>query len=195
LLFVPLSFAGYPWSPAVVSGLIAVLLMIVVSPSLGAVQGMLHAAVDARPTASPGRSTSAASPLATGRPSPTDSRPRTVRFRCRTGRPSRRKTSSTSTTRRAEFRERSIPSPEHVTTDPQRLSDERRYDVPVTVIATEFSSEMLQGWLEQGLAPVREFTKLRDVEYVDLPTGHWPQFTRPEQLARAILHTLTEAHA
>ena len=37
------------------------------------------------------------------------------------------------------------------------------------------------------MAPVREFTKIRDVEYVDLPTGHWPQFTRPEDLARAIL--------
>jgi pimeloyl-ACP methyl ester carboxylesterase len=88
---------------------------------------------------------------------------------------------------RAEFRERAIPSPAHVTSDPQRLSDERRYDVPVTVIATEFTSEMLRKWVEQGLAPVREFAKIRDVEYVDLPTGHWPQFTRPEELARAIL--------
>ena len=28
---------------------------------------------------------------------------------------------------------------------------------------------------------------MRDVEYVDLPTGHWPQFTRPRDLAQAIL--------
>jgi pimeloyl-ACP methyl ester carboxylesterase len=88
---------------------------------------------------------------------------------------------------RAEFRGRAIPSPEHVTRDPQRLSDERRYDVPVTVISTEFTSEMLREWIAQGLAPVREFTKIREVEYVDLPTGHWPQFTRPEELGRAIL--------
>jgi pimeloyl-ACP methyl ester carboxylesterase len=94
---------------------------------------------------------------------------------------------------RAEFRERAIPSPEHVTRDPQRLSDERRYDVPITVIATEFTSEMLQGWIAQGLAPVREFTKIRDVAYVDLPTGHWPQFTRPEDLGRAILATIKGA--
>src|SRR5919106_2635881 len=39
---------------------------------------------------------------------------------------------------RAEFRKRAIPSPELVTRDPQQLSDERRYDVPVTVISTEF---------------------------------------------------------
>jgi pimeloyl-ACP methyl ester carboxylesterase len=88
---------------------------------------------------------------------------------------------------RATFRQRAIPSPEHVTSDPQRLTDERRYGVPVTVVSTEFTSEMLREWIEQGLAPVRELTKIRDVEHVDLPTGHWPQFTRPEELAQAII--------
>jgi pimeloyl-ACP methyl ester carboxylesterase len=92
---------------------------------------------------------------------------------------------------RADFRERAIPSPQGITGDPQHLCDERRYEVPVTVISTEFTSDMLQGWIEQGLAPVREFTKIRDVTYVDLPTGHWPQFTRPEDLARAILSAVS----
>ena len=87
----------------------------------------------------------------------------------------------------AEFRERAIPSPEHVTRDPQRLSDERRYDIPVTVVCPEFTSDMLRKWMEQGLEPVRELAKIRHIEYVDLPTGHWPQFTRPEELARAIV--------
>jgi len=87
---------------------------------------------------------------------------------------------------RAAFRERAIPSPAGVNGDPQRLSDEGRYDVPVTVIATEFTTEMLRGWIERGLGPVRELTRIREVEYVDLPTGHWPQFTRPEELGRAI---------
>ena len=88
---------------------------------------------------------------------------------------------------RARFRERAIPSPEHVTIDPQQLSDERRYLVPVTVICTEFSSDQLQAWIDEGLAPVQEFTRIRKVELVDLPTGHWPQFTRPADLGRAIL--------
>lgn len=87
---------------------------------------------------------------------------------------------------RAAFRERAIPSPAHLTTDTQELSDERRYDVPVTVIATEFTSEMLREWIETEV-PVEEFKKIHSVEYVDLPTGHWPQFTRPEELGRAIL--------
>jgi pimeloyl-ACP methyl ester carboxylesterase len=88
---------------------------------------------------------------------------------------------------RAAFRERAVPSPAHVASDPQRLSDERRYDVPITVIACEFSSATLQGWIQQGHPYVRELARIRDVEYVDLPTGHWPQFTRPEDLGRAIL--------
>ena len=88
---------------------------------------------------------------------------------------------------RAAFRERAIPTPVHVASDPQQLSDERRYDVPVTVIACEFSSETLRKWIDQGQPYVRELAKIRDVDYIDLPTGHWPQFTRPEELGRAIL--------
>ena len=88
---------------------------------------------------------------------------------------------------RAAFRAQAIPTPVHVTSDRQRLSDERRYDVPVTVIACEFSSEMLRDWMHQGVGFVRELARIRDVDYIDLPTGHWPQFTRPEELSRAIL--------
>lgn len=93
---------------------------------------------------------------------------------------------------RDAFRERSIPSPEHLTRDPQRLSDERRYEVPVTAIATEYTTDMLREWIAQGAGPVREFAEIHDVEYVDLPTGHWPQFTRPEDLASVILAASTE---
>lgn len=90
----------------------------------------------------------------------------------------------------ADFRRRAIPTPERAISDPQQLTDESRYDVPVTAICTEFTSDMLQSWVDQGLGPVRELGKIRDVTYVDLPTGHWPQFTRPEDLARAILAVL-----
>ncbi len=88
---------------------------------------------------------------------------------------------------RAAFRERAIPSPVHVARDPQQLSDERRHDVPATVIACEFPSTMLRDWMRQGDPNLSELAMLRRVDYVDLPTGHWPQFTRPTELARAIL--------
>jgi pimeloyl-ACP methyl ester carboxylesterase len=88
---------------------------------------------------------------------------------------------------RSAFRERAIPTPARVARDPQELSDERRYDVPATVIACEFPSATLKGWIEQDEASLRELGRLRHVEYVDLPTGHWPQFTRPHDLAQAIV--------
>jgi pimeloyl-ACP methyl ester carboxylesterase len=94
---------------------------------------------------------------------------------------------------RAAFRERAIPSPARVAGDRQQLSDERRYDVPVTVIACEFPSAMLREWMAQGQPYVRELAKVRDVTYVDLPTGHWPQLTRPEELGRAILASVGPA--
>ncbi|HEX5510913.1 MAG TPA: alpha/beta hydrolase [Actinomycetales bacterium] len=91
---------------------------------------------------------------------------------------------------RAEFRRRAIPTPVRVAQDPQRLSDERRYDVPVTVIACEFPTAVLKEWMAQGHPFVAELARIKDVEYIDLPTGHWPQFTRPIELGDAICATL-----
>jgi pimeloyl-ACP methyl ester carboxylesterase len=88
---------------------------------------------------------------------------------------------------RAAFRERAIPTPAHVASDRQHLSDERRYDVPATVIACEFSSAQVRDWIAQDHPAMRELARIRDVGYIDLPTGHWPQFTKPAELGQAIL--------
>ncbi len=78
-----------------------------------------------------------------------------------------------------------VPVPEKVLTTPVRLGDERRHDVPVTAVCPEYRAADLRGWVEDGSLP--ELARIRDVEYVDLPGGHWPQFTQPEALARIIL--------
>ncbi len=90
---------------------------------------------------------------------------------------------------REAFRRRAIPTPAHVASDRQQLSDERRYDVPITIIACEFSSADVHGWIDKG--GLRELAGIHDVTYMDLPTGHWPQFTRPADLARAILDAIS----
>ncbi|MCU1510394.1 MAG: esterase [Arthrobacter sp.] len=87
---------------------------------------------------------------------------------------------------RAMFRGRAIPQPRGVAQDQQHLADERRYEVPATVIACEFPSSMLTQMIESGHPYVAELGRVRDVEYVDLPTGHWPQFTKPAELGAAI---------
>jgi pimeloyl-ACP methyl ester carboxylesterase len=88
---------------------------------------------------------------------------------------------------RQGFRARAVPEPAAVAYDPQVLADDRRYDVPTTIIACEFPSEQLREWMAQGEPNLAELAAMRDVEYVDLPTGHWPQFTKPAQLGQAIL--------
>jgi uncharacterized damage-inducible protein DinB len=91
---------------------------------------------------------------------------------------------------RAEFRARSVPSPAGLLSERQRLTDERRFDVPVTAICPEYRSSDLKEWIAAGAAPVSEFARIRTVRYVDIPTGHWPQLTRPLALGRAIVSAI-----
>ena len=93
---------------------------------------------------------------------------------------------------RAAFRANAIASPGRLTIDAQRLSNPSRLDVPVTMVCTEYTSEELQSWVEQDLEPVSELSGITHVEYVDLPTGHWPQITRPAELAAIIIERAFE---
>jgi len=85
----------------------------------------------------------------------------------------------------ARFYADAIPVPERVVTDPVRLSDEHRFDVPATEICPEYSAADLREWLDGGDLP--ELARIRDVELVDIGGGHWPQLTQPKSLARAVL--------
>jgi len=87
---------------------------------------------------------------------------------------------------RKRFVERAIPSPGRLATDELHLTDERRYEVPATAICPEYTPEQLRAWIADGEPPVQEFARIREVDYVDLPTGHWPQLTNPRALAEAI---------
>jgi pimeloyl-ACP methyl ester carboxylesterase len=94
---------------------------------------------------------------------------------------------------REAFRARAIPTPRDVAFDKQVLHDERRFDVPITLICCEFGSAMVLAWLEQGVPFVREIAAVKDVAYIDLPTGHWPQLTKPAELAEAIVSVVGRA--
>ncbi|WP_350349032.1 alpha/beta hydrolase [Agromyces sp. G08B096] len=94
---------------------------------------------------------------------------------------------------RAAFRARAVPEPARVASDPMRLTDERRFEVPVTVIACEFPSAMVIEAIAAGQPWVAELARVAQVDYIDLPTGHWPQFTKPVQLGQAIASALPSA--
>lgn len=74
-----------------------------------------------------------------------------------------------------------IPVPEGVAKGIVRLGDERRFDVPVTLICPEFSPAQAREWIEGGEVP--ELSKARHIDYADIESGHWPMFTRPAELA------------
>lgn len=54
------------------------------------------------------------------------------------------------------FRARAVPQPARVANDPQLLTNERRYEVPTTIITCEFPSEQVKQWIEQGEPLVAE---------------------------------------
>lgn len=89
------------------------------------------------------------------------------------------------------FRAVAIPQPLGVATDRQVLHDPRRYDVPVTVITCEFPAAMLRELMAQGDPYTAELARVHTAELVELPTGHWPQFTKPAELGAAIARALS----
>jgi pimeloyl-ACP methyl ester carboxylesterase len=62
-----------------------------------------------------------------------------------------------------------------------RLSDDRRYNVPVTMVCPEFTPAQAKEWVEAGEIP--ELAKATWVDYVDIDSGHWPMYTKPVELA------------
>jgi pimeloyl-ACP methyl ester carboxylesterase len=91
---------------------------------------------------------------------------------------------------RERFRATAIPEPVGVATDHQVLRDPRRYDVPITVITCEFPAEMLRDLISKDHWYTAELAKVHDATFVDLPTGHWPMFTRPAELGAALVAAL-----
>jgi pimeloyl-ACP methyl ester carboxylesterase len=82
---------------------------------------------------------------------------------------------------KAAFAARAVPVPAGVARGVVHLTDERRFDVPVVVVCPEFTPEQARQWIEAGDVP--ELARAKDVDLVDLDSGHWPMFTRPAALA------------
>ena len=77
-----------------------------------------------------------------------------------------------------------VAVPAGVTQGIVRLTDERRFDVGVTLICPEFSPDDAREWIAAGDLP--ELTRARRVSYVDLDSGHWPMTSCPAELARVL---------
>jgi pimeloyl-ACP methyl ester carboxylesterase len=91
---------------------------------------------------------------------------------------------------RARVREGTAPSPLHAVTDGLRFGRDALYDVPVTMVTAEYDSKQLREWIDAGESGTEEMASLRNAEWVDLHSGHWPQFSRVDDTARVILEAV-----
>ena len=94
------------------------------------------------------------------------------------------------------FRERAVPVPGGVMREAVELTNDARRDIPSTLICTGFTAEQYQTYAREHpeWAFLAGIPQLRKAMWVDLPTSHWPMWSRPRELA-AIIGKVARAHA
>ena len=93
----------------------------------------------------------------------------------------------------ARFRDLAVPTPGPVARGPVRVSNPARLAIPTTVICSSIPSQVLAEMAHPGPPLHTELGEVEDLAYVDLPTGHWPMFSRPRDLADTIATAVTGA--
>ena len=81
------------------------------------------------------------------------------------------------------FRDRAVPEPGAIMRESVELVNDARCDVPTTVICTGFPSDQVKAAAEQGYPWLAGLSELRNVTWIDLPTSHWPMWSKPRELA------------
>lgn len=85
---------------------------------------------------------------------------------------------------RRRIADAAIPVPEGVSRGVVRLADRRRFDVPVLLVCPEFTPAQAREAIDAGDVP--ELARAKHVDFVDIDSGHWPQFSKPVELARLL---------
>jgi pimeloyl-ACP methyl ester carboxylesterase len=92
------------------------------------------------------------------------------------------------------FRRRAVPEPGGVLREAIELTNDARLDLPSTMICTGYTSQEYQDAVKEGYAWLAGLTEIRDITWVDLPTSHWPMWSRSQELA-VIIGDVAKAHA
>ena len=92
------------------------------------------------------------------------------------------------------LRRRAVPEPGGVLREAPVLTNDARFDVPSTAICTGYTSEQYKEAIKEGYAWLAGFAELRNLTWVDLPTSHWPMWSRPQELA-GIIGDVAKEHA
>jgi pimeloyl-ACP methyl ester carboxylesterase len=86
----------------------------------------------------------------------------------------------------ATFRERAVPQPGGTLREAIELTNDARLDIPSTVICTAYTAAEYQEYAKQDMGFLAGLLEVRNITYVDLPTSHWPMWSRPAELAQII---------
>ncbi|MBF4994398.1 alpha/beta hydrolase [Arthrobacter gandavensis] len=84
------------------------------------------------------------------------------------------------------FRTRAVPEPGAVLREPLELANDARRNVPTTLVCCSIPGAQMMELARSGHPMFAETAELTDVEVLDLPTGHWPMWSRPGDLAEII---------
>lgn len=84
------------------------------------------------------------------------------------------------------FRTKAVPEPAPVLRQSIELKNEARRRVPTTLVCCSISGEQVMELGKAGHPMFAEVANLERVDVVDLPTGHWPMWSRPRDLAEII---------
>jgi pimeloyl-ACP methyl ester carboxylesterase len=87
---------------------------------------------------------------------------------------------------RSMMRSRAVDQPFGTYTQPLRLENPDREALPKVGILCSFSLEQVQAMIASGAPEFREMAS-PNWRFVELPTGHWPMFSRPDDLAVMLL--------
>jgi pimeloyl-ACP methyl ester carboxylesterase len=93
------------------------------------------------------------------------------------------------------FRQRAVPVPGGVLRETVELTNDARKDIPSTFICTGFTSEQYKTYAREHpeWAFLAGIPEVRNATWIDLPTSHWPMWSRPKELA-AIIADVAKAH-
>ena len=94
------------------------------------------------------------------------------------------------------FRRRAVPVPAGVIRETVELTNDARRDIPSTFICTGFTAEQYQTYATEHpeWAFLAGIPEIRNATWIDLPTSHWPMWSRPRELAE-IIGKVAKEHA
>jgi pimeloyl-ACP methyl ester carboxylesterase len=90
-----------------------------------------------------------------------------------------------------ELRSRAVPQPFGTYTQPLRLENPVREELTKVAILCSFSLDQVKEMIARDEPVFRELVG-PTWQFLELPTGHWPMFSRPEDLANMLLDSPIE---